>query len=187
MLYRSSSKGSKQAQGSRGQSPLVGLTLFGGKNRDKSPYRVCISLLYLTTERLILKFLMHKNNIRTHISPSFIGAEAPCPYPYRSMKAYIRDYDDLVSLGLSFFSPFLFFSFLFFSFLFFSFLFFSFLFFSFLFFSFLFFSFLFFSFLSFPFLSFPFLTSLFFFWRGAGLPGPPGSAPACDNILKIFF
>ena len=47
-----------------------------------------------------------KNSIFSHISPSFIGAGAPCPHPHRSMKAYYkherRNYDDLVSLCLSF-------------------------------------------------------------------------------------
>ena len=65
-------------------------------------YRVCISLLNLTTEKLILILLMHKNNIFSPISPLFIGAGAPCPHPHRSMKAYRverRDYDDLVSLS----------------------------------------------------------------------------------------
>ena len=65
-----------------GKSPLK-LTLFRGLNHDKSPYRVCICLLNLTTEKLILKLLMHKNNIFSHISPSFIGAGAPGSHPNR--------------------------------------------------------------------------------------------------------
>ena len=53
---------------------------------------------------------MHKNSMFFYISPSFIGAGAPCPPPHRSTKAYIgtkeRDYDILVSLCLSFSFPF---------------------------------------------------------------------------------
>ena len=67
------------------------------------------------TEKLILKLLMHKNNIFAHISLSFIGAGDPCPHPHRSVKAYKherRDYDDLVSLCLSFSFTFSFLSFL---------------------------------------------------------------------------
>ena len=31
-----------------------------------------------------LKLLMHKNNIFSHISPSFIGVGVPCSHPHRS-------------------------------------------------------------------------------------------------------
>ena len=81
--------------GVRGQSPLK-LMLFRGQNRDKSPYRVCISLLKLATEKLTLKLLMHKNSIFSHISPSFIGVGALCPHPHRSMKAYISTKEEIM-------------------------------------------------------------------------------------------
>ena len=39
---------------------------------------------------------MHKNNILSYTSPSFIGAGAPCPPPHRSMKAYIGTKEEIM-------------------------------------------------------------------------------------------
>ena len=39
--------------------------------------------------------LMHKNSILSYISPSFIGAGAPCPHP--SMKAYSDTKEEIMT------------------------------------------------------------------------------------------
>ena len=44
-----------------------------------------------------LKLLMHKNNIFSHISPSFIGAQAPFPHLHRSMNAYISTNNEIMT------------------------------------------------------------------------------------------
>ena len=73
-------------------------------------YRVFISVLNLTTEKLSLYLLIHKNSIFFYISPSFIGARAPYPPPPQVNEGLYRhkriDYDILVSLCLSFSFPF---------------------------------------------------------------------------------
>ena len=74
-------QGAEPLGGGLGANPHEADAFFCGLNRDKSPYRVRISLSNLTTKKLILKVLMHKTNIFSYISPSFIGAGAPCPHP----------------------------------------------------------------------------------------------------------
>ena len=82
--------------------------------------RVCISLFNLTAEKLILKLLMHKNNIFWHIYPSLGWLLAAVTLPlhlHRSVKAYISTKEEImmtkvVSLCVCLSFPFLFFPFL---------------------------------------------------------------------------
>ena len=104
-------RGTTQTQGSRGQSPLVGVRgkadAFWGLKSWWKPLRACISLLNLMTEKLILTRLMHENISFSPFFEMFIWVVAlPCPNPYRLMKAHIIMNEEIMMTYFHPLSPF---------------------------------------------------------------------------------